>query len=170
MDYSLYICRTGELGFRAERDVAELKTDEGQDEESGEDMCRAYFQRLCSPTSCLEGMKWSDWPPAPGVTMARKIAVIATTEQGWTSRWRYLWKGTKSAKLSLARSGIPSKLFLEEKKHTPAVCQGNFYIQRTFQESAGSLQADEMQEEKNQIDVEIMKYGSSWERAERRVK
>lgn len=38
-----------------------------------------------------------------------------------------------------------------------------------FQESAGSLQADEMQE-KNQTDAEIMKYGSSWERAERRGK
>lgn len=39
-----------------------------------------------------------------------------------------------------------------------------------FQESAGSLQADEMQEEKNQTDAEIMKYGSSWERAGRRAK
>jgi len=55
--YSLYICRAGELGFRAERDVAELKADENQDEEFGEDVFRAYFQRLYSPTLCLEGMK-----------------------------------------------------------------------------------------------------------------
>lgn len=41
------------------------------------------------------------------------------------------------------------------------MCQGNFYVQRMFQVSAGSLQADEMQEEKKQIDAEIMKYGSS---------
>lgn len=57
MDYSLYICRAGELGFRAEGGVAELKTDESRDEEFGEDVCRAYFQRLCSSTLCLEGMK-----------------------------------------------------------------------------------------------------------------
>lgn len=36
MDYSLYICRTGELGVRAERD--ELKTDGSQDQEFGEDV------------------------------------------------------------------------------------------------------------------------------------
>lgn len=45
--------------------------------------------------------------------------------------------------------------------------QDNFYIQRMFQGSAGSLQADEMQEEKNQIDAEIMKYGSTWESEQR---
>lgn len=57
MDHSLYICRTGELGFRAERDVAELKTDGSQDEVFGEDVCGAYFQRLCSSMLRLEGMK-----------------------------------------------------------------------------------------------------------------
>lgn len=51
MDYNLYICWAGEPGFRAEGDVTELKTDEYQDEEFGEDGCRAYFQRLYSPTS-----------------------------------------------------------------------------------------------------------------------
>lgn len=51
MDYNLYICRAGELGFRAEGDVTELKTDEYQDEEFGEDGCREYFQGLCSPMS-----------------------------------------------------------------------------------------------------------------------
>lgn len=57
MDYSLYICRTRELGFKAERDVAELKTDGSQDYVFGEDVCGAYFQRLCFSTLHLEGMK-----------------------------------------------------------------------------------------------------------------
>lgn len=47
--YSMYISRSGELGFRAERDIAELKPDESQDEEFGEDVYRRTV-KLCSPT------------------------------------------------------------------------------------------------------------------------
>lgn len=50
--YSLCISRTVELGFRAERNIAELKPDESEVEEFGEDVHREVV-RLCSPTSGL---------------------------------------------------------------------------------------------------------------------
>lgn len=100
--------------------------------------------------------------------MARKItvqtSVVAPTEQGWTSRWRYLQKGTKSVKLSISRSGILSKLLPSQffgEKSILQLCAKEILYTENVSGSAGSLQADEMQEEKNQIDAEIMKYGSS---------
>lgn len=103
--------------------------------------------------------------PAPGVAVAGKITVQTTVTagngHGWISRWNYLLKGTRSAKNSIAWSGILINLlstkFLE-KKNTLWLCGKGIFI---YRECFGNQHAVLQAEEKNWIDAETMKYGIS---------
>lgn len=85
-------------------------------------------------------MKWSDWPSEPGVAVAKKITVQTTVTaangHSWTSGWNYLWKETRSAKISISGSGIwvicGPQYFLRKRAHSGCVAKEILYTENVL--------------------------------------